>query len=127
MAAIGGSVESVTVDGREFPVTADADATRDIGGWSNESQSNGDGSARLIKTRKVWKMGGLSVEIDDDRGDQEYLQDKADSNDYFPLAFTFASGIVYQGVGQVSGDFAASSQSASAPIEFDGSGKLTQQ
>ncbi len=127
MGAIGGSVESVEVAGRTFPVAADADGTRDLGGFTNENQPNGDGSSRKIMTRKNWKLNGLSLEIDDDRNDQEYLQSKANEKGYFPLTFTFVSNAVYQGVGTIEGDLQASSQSATAPLNFGGPGQLTQQ
>ena len=48
MPAVGGSIESVTLNGRPFPVAADAEAQRKLGGWENEVQANGDGfTARL--------------------------------------------------------------------------------
>ena len=61
MTAVGGSIESVTLDGRNFPATADAAAERKLGGFENESQANGDGTARLIKTRVPWSLDGLTL------------------------------------------------------------------
>ena len=127
MSAIGGSVESVGIAGRTFPVAADADGSRDLGGYSNENQPNGDGSARTIKTRKVWMMSGLTLEIDDDRQDQEYIQDIANGSAAVSLTFTMVSGVVYQGTGLPVGDLKASSQSATMPVDFSGSGVLKQQ
>ena len=127
MPAIGGSLESVTMDGREFPVAADAEAQRKIGGWENEILSNGDGTARLIKTRKPWGLDGLVVEIDDDRGDQEFLQDLADQNDFFAVGLTYASGAVWQGSGQIVDELQMSSQSSTATVSMMGGGKLTKQ
>ena len=75
MPAVGGSIESVNLSGREFAVAADAEAQRKLGGFENEVQANGDGTARLIKTRVPLSLDGLTIEIDDDRGDQEFLQD----------------------------------------------------
>lgn len=128
MTAVGGSIESVSIDGRSFPVTADSDSTRKIGGYSNEFQPNGDGSTgRLIKTVMGWQVTGLSIEVDDSRADHEYLQDRADAFDFFDISVTYASGITYNGIGQITGDFDPSSQSASAPINLNGPGNLTQQ
>ena len=127
MAAIGGSIESVTVDGRIFPVAADADAARKLGGKENENQPNGDGSTRLIKTRVAWSLDGLTLSIDDSRGDHEFLQARSNANSYFPLAFTYPSGIVYQGTGQIVGELQSSSQSATAAVGFGGPGELTSQ
>lgn len=127
MGAVGGSIESVNLSGREFAVAADAEAQRKLGGFENEVQANGDGTARLIKTRVPLSLDGLTIEIDDDRGDQEFLQDLADQNDYWPLGITYASGITYQGTAQIVGENPASSQSATAAISLMGPGKLTKQ
>ena len=127
MAAVGGSIESVTLDGREFPVAADAEAQRKLGGFENEVQANGDGTARLIKTRVPLGIDGLTVEIDDDRGDQEFIQSLANRNDFFPVAITYASGTTFQGTAQVIGENPTSSQNATQAISLMGPGILTKQ
>lgn len=125
--AIGGSIESVTLDGREFPVAADAEAQRKLGGFENEVQANGNGTARLIKTRVPLSIDGLTVEVDDDRGDQEFIQDLANRNDFFPVAITYASGNTYQATAQIVGENPASSQNATQAISLMGPGILSKQ
>lgn len=127
MTAIGGSIASVILDGREFPVAADADASRKLGGFENEVMANGDGSARQVKTRVPWAITGLTVEVDNDRGDQEFMQALADRNDFYPIAVTYPGGETYQGTGAVAGENPASSQSATLAIELSGPGKFTKQ
>lgn len=127
MAAIGGSIESLTLDGREFPVAADAEAQRKLGGFENEVEMNGDSSARLIKTRVPLMIEGVVIQIDDDRGDNEYVQGLADRNDFFPIVITYASGNSYQGTAQMTGDLQSSSQKATMPITLMGPGILTKQ
>lgn len=127
MAAVGGSVESVTINGREFPMAADADITRKIGGYMNEVQPNGDGSSRIIKTRESPALSGCVVECDDVRGDHEFLQEIADANEFFPIAITYANGDVYQGSGIVSGELTQSSQAATAGFDLIGTGSFTRQ
>lgn len=127
MASVGGSIESVTLDGREFPVAADAEAQRKLGGFENEVQANGDGTARLIKTRVPLSIDGLTVEIDDSRGDHEFLQALSNRNDFWALAITYASGIVYQGTAQIVGETQTSSQNATAEVSLMGPGILTKQ
>ena len=127
MAAVGGSIESVTLDGRSFAVAADAEAQRKLGGFENEVLSNGDGTARLIKTRVPLSLDGLTVEIDDDRGDQEFLHGLTDQNDFFPVTITYASGITYQATAQITGELQASSQSATASVNLMGAGEMTKQ
>ena len=128
MAAIGGSIQEVALSGRVFGVAADAEAQRKLGGFENEVMPNGDGmTARLIKTRVAWSLDGLSLEMDDSRGDHEFLQDLTNRTDYFAISITYASGETYQGRGQVTGETQTSSQSAMAPVNLMGPGILTRQ
>lgn len=127
MAAVGGSIESITLDGRNFAVAADAEAQRKLGGFENEVQANGDGTARLIKTRVPLSIDGLTVEIDDDRADQEFLQELSNRNDFFPVVISYASGNDYQGTAQIVGETQSSSQNATAAVSLMGPGVLTKQ
>ena len=127
MAAVGGSIESVTLEGRTFAVASDADVSRKLGGFENEVQADGDGSARLVKTRIPLSLDGLMVQCDDGRGDNEFLQQLANSNDFFPIAITYASGDTYQGTAQISGELSISSQAATASVSLMGQGILTKQ
>ena len=45
--SVGGSIESVTLNGRSFAVAADADSNRFLGGFVNDVQANGNGSGRF--------------------------------------------------------------------------------
>lgn len=127
MPATGGSIESVTLDGRNFPVAADAEAQRKLGGFENEVQANGNGTARLVKTRVPLSIDGLTLEVDDARGDHEFLQELSNRNDFFPVAITYASGSTYQGSAQITGELQASSQNATAAVSLMGPGVLTRQ
>lgn len=127
MTAVGGSLESINLKGRTFSVAADADVARKLGGFENEVEVNGDGSGRLIKTRVPFSKEGITISVDDDRGDQEFLQNLANLKDFFAINATYASGAVWQGDGQLTGDLVYSSQSATAAINVKGTGKLTKQ
>jgi hypothetical protein len=125
--ATGGSIESVGIGGRTFSVAADADSNRKLGGFTNEVQSNGDGTARTIKTAEPWMVDGLQLNIDDLASDQEYLQDIADAKDFVPMDITYVSGVVYEGRGTITGDLQAGSQSTTGTVVLSGPQKLTQQ
>lgn len=127
MPATGGSIESVTLDGRNFPVAADAEAQRKLGGFENEVQANGNGTARLIKTRVPLSIDGLTIEVDDARGDHEFLQELSNRNDFFPVAISYASGATYQGSAQITGELQTSSQNTTAAVSLMGPGTLTRQ
>jgi hypothetical protein len=127
MPAIGGSIEAVSLRGRNFAVAADAEATRKLGGFENEVQANGNGTARIIKTRVPLSIDGLTLQVDDSRGDHEYLQDLSNATDYFPISITYASGVTYGGTASIVGELPASSQSATAAVSLMGPGELTKQ
>jgi hypothetical protein len=127
MAAVGGSIQELDIGGRNFAVASDADAKRKLGGFENEIQSNGNGTARVIKTRVPWSLADISVEVDDSKGDLEYLQAIANSNATVQIAITFVSGLVYQADGTITGEIASSSQNATASISLGGGGEMTKQ
>lgn len=127
MATIGGSLESITIKGRSFAVTADADTSRKLGGFENEIQSNGDGTARTVKTRVPWSITGVVVAIDDTLGDHEFIQALQDSNDNAPITATYPDEGTYQGVGTIVGEVVFSNQSSTASLDLSGPGVLRRQ
>ncbi len=127
MSGTGGSIESVQIDGRHFGVAADADSNRKLGGFENEKQPNGDGTARTIKSRVCWKVDGLTLSIDDARGDQEFLQERQNGAADFAIVVTYASGISYQGTGNITGEVQVGSQNTTAAVVLEGGGTLTRQ
>ena len=127
MTAIGGSIESVSVNSREFAVTADADVSRGLGGDSNTVESNGNRTVRLIKVATPWILEGLVISIDDINDDQEFLQEVADGNGEVPVSITYASGVVYQASGIITDDLRYTNQNTAASLSMAGGGKLTKQ
>ncbi len=127
MPAVGGSIASVTLNGRDFPVAADADSQRKFGGDENEVEANGDGSGRLIKTRVPWKIDGLTLAIDDTRADHSYLQGLVNLSDFFPVTAAYASGNIFQGTGQITGEFQVGSQASTGAVTLSGPGNLSPQ
>lgn len=127
MAAIGGSIESCSIDGRNFSVAADADASRKLGGFENETPVNGDGTVRIVATRVGWAITGLTLSIDKDKGDHEFLQSIVNRKAVVPITVTFADDSTYGADGTITGEVAWSSQNATAEVAFGGGGTLAQQ
>lgn len=127
MTSVGGSVQEVSIKGRSFAATADADTTRKLGGFENEVQPNGNATARLVKMRVAWNFGGLILDIDDARDDQGFLQDIADRNEFVDISITYASDVTYQGTGQIIGEIVFNSQNSTATLEVGGPGRAEQQ
>ena len=124
--ATGGSIVDVAVDGRLFEVAYDADVNRSTGGYSNDMQANGNGTARLIKTMNTWSLEGVVVSIDDNRGDHEYLQGIADGLEEVDVQIRYPSGAVWGGKGQITDMIQHASNATTASLSFKGSGQLTQ-
>jgi hypothetical protein len=124
MGATGGPPESVSVAGREFACTGDADVSRMLGGYTNEHQSNGNKTTRTIKIPVPWTLGGVSVVIDDDNGDQEFLEAVKDGQDDVDIVISYTSGASYAAVGNIDGDLSYSNNSAAASFDLKGPGKL---
>lgn len=124
---VGGSIQEVTLDGRTFAVPSDNDSSRNLGGKQNENQPNGNGTTRLVQNTMGWSITGLSLAVSDLNDDQEFIQDLADSKDYFPVSVTYASGAVMQGTGQVLGEVNFSNQSTTVGVDLGGPSKLERQ
>ena len=127
MPAVGGSIQSISIRGRLFPVAADADSNLKLGGFEAAIEANGDGTARKILTRVPWMADGLTVGIDHDRADMEFLQELANEPGFFPITITFASKSTWQGSGSVTDELQFSSQRSIATLSLGGPGNATQQ
>ncbi len=127
MAQIGGSILSISLNGRQFSVPADADFSQKIGGFENEVMANGDSTARLLMTRVPFKLAGVSVSIDDALQDFEFLQNLADSKEFADMVVEFASGALWTGQGQIIGELTRATSTATAECEIAGTGTLVQQ
>jgi hypothetical protein len=127
MTTTAGSLESVSVRGRLFAVAADADAARKLGGFENEVASNGNGTARILKTRVPWSLTDVEVDTNDDRADQEFLQEIADGKDFVAVTFTLVSGVTYMGKAIITDSIEFSTAKGTAKLSFMGEGKATQQ
>jgi len=125
--ATGGSIIGLSLNARPFSVPADAEGQRKTGGWENEVSMNGNGTARLLKTRVALAIDGITIAIDDDRGDAEFLQELQDGTSFFAITITFASGITYQAQAQIVGETQISSANTTASISLSGPGTLTKQ
>ena len=128
MAIIGGPCESASIKGRTFGVPADADVKINIGGDSNTVESNGDGATgRILKEIKPFSISGLTLSVDDDKNDHQFLQDIIDGSEFVDVSVTKPNGDVYSGQGIITGDLESSVKTATAEVTIMGPGKLTKQ
>lgn len=128
----GGSIKGLSIKGRGFSVAADADTNRKVGGYENALEMNGDATARVVKTMSGWALTGLVIDVNDLRGDQEYLQEIADGkgvdiNGFVWISIEYASGAIYSGRGQVLEAIEGASMNTTATLSLAGPGKLVKQ
>lgn len=130
----GGSIQEVSIGGRIFAVAADADVNRKLGGFTATVEANGNGTARKILTREPWTITGLTLSIDHDASDQEFLQAVADGTSdaigpdgFAAMSVTHADGNTYQGRGTVTEAIEAASMNATAAVSLSGPNKLVKQ
>lgn len=116
-----GPVESVTIDGRRFTVDGEADIAQAMAGFTNEVKPNGDGSQRLVKTRKVGRGNGFPLVMDDARDDETFIQERMDSKEFFTIDFTKVDGAVWSGPGQIVEDPETSTKEGTKEVNFAGS------
>jgi hypothetical protein len=72
-AIVSGSIKSVTIHGREFPVDAQCDARLNIGDTKNTVVIFGSGKAGVTQELTGWTLMSVEVGISDDRGDLGFL------------------------------------------------------
>lgn len=121
MGAIGGSLGSLSLNGRAFSVDGDADVAQQLKEFENELKKNGNGTVRLIRKRQLQMLEGIPVAIDDSQGDLEFLSDLNDNGDggsdgLFNVVVGFPSGDIYAGRGQFVGDIKRQTGEATAEL-----------
>lgn len=124
MAAIGGDIKSVSINGRAFPVAKDNDPGVELGYNSAEVVSNGDGSARKITKSMPWGVEGVEIVIDHARGDLEFVGTVRELSDNVPVSIIFADGSQWAGEGTITGDGKYQAGSATMTVDLMGGGKL---
>jgi len=115
-----GPIESVNLDGRRFSLDGEVDAAIAFGGSINEVKPNGDGTSRIIKSKKPARVNSLPLVIDDARGDEEFIQALIDSNEFFTASITKVDGAVYSGDMQIVEDPETSTKEGTKEISLMG-------
>ena len=117
---IAGPFESHTLNGRRFTCDADDDAKWKFGGKNNEVKPNGDGSSRVVQSRKTDSIEGGSLVIDFDKGDDEFLQDLKNSGKMFDYSGTANDGAVFAGLVQIVDAIEISFKAGTASVSLQG-------
>ena len=127
MTVVSGPIQAVSIAGRRLAVPNDTDAERDLGGLNITVSMNGDGSGRHLADRKPWMLGSLTVSVDDDIGDHEFLQSIQNAAVPVAMGVQYMSGAIYSGTGIIVGDIKFNNKEGTATLELSGAGTLTKQ
>lgn len=124
MAAIGGNIKSISINGRAFSLDTGNDPAVELGYDMNEIEPNGDGTVRKIAKAQPWCIEGVEVTIDHARADLEFLGEVQEQANPVPVSVIFADGSTYAGEGTISGDGKYQPGSATRSLDLKGGGKL---
>lgn len=116
----GGPIESITIKGRRFAVDAESDMDLNLGGFINEVKPNGDGSSRIVKSRRLAMAKGGALSVDNDRSDNEFLQEVSDEITPVDVDVTLVDGTVYSGNMSIVGEFTYKTKDGICEVEFTG-------
>ena len=120
MRGIGGVPTTVSIDGRIFTPAGDNEVEIKLGGFSNEVPQNANGTGRVVKTRQNASISGLELAAMTE-DDLEFLTEACNAQRLFPVAIELASGEIYSGDMQITGDPpTASSMNATIAISLSG-------
>jgi len=125
--SVHGSVRELQLAGRSFSVAGDADVTLDLGGYQNEVQPNGNLTARIVQTAKMWSMSGVAIAIDHSQNDLQFLQEKANAGVPVAITIILTGNVAYSGYGLPTDTIQMSTQNGTAPVGFGGEGVLIKQ
>jgi hypothetical protein len=120
MAAVGGPLESITINGRTFSVAQDSGATIDLGGDTNTIEMNGDRTARMVKEVRPFMNESINVAIDHDNDDLQFLTDIQNGFDFVPVSLTLVEGSVYSGEGTITDPVVLATDKATAEVKMSG-------
>lgn len=97
MAARGGDLQQILIDGRSFDPANEGSANVRLSGVVNENLPTGNGKLHTNSRRKLAGFDGCAISIDNTRLDMEYLQEIWDRRIPVPVQLTYVSGVVYSG------------------------------
>lgn len=118
--AVGGPIKYVNLGGRAFKVGGDNEVELFLGGWTNEVESCGDGTGRIIKSPKPGQVNKIPLVIDDDRGDEAFIQELMNSHDWIKASFTDINDHVYSGDVAIVGDGVTNKKTMIKEIDLQG-------
>lgn len=117
---VGGPVKTIAINGRLFTSDSEDAVSITLPGYNNEVKPNGNGTNRLIKSRHVGVIEGVSLAIDQSRGDMEFLQETADSLEFVPVTLTLVDDTVYSGNMQLTEAVATDTKETTASVTLNG-------
>lgn len=120
MAARGGDIQQILINGRSFDPANEQSANFRLSGFVNENLPTGNGKLHTNSRRKLGGFDGLALSLDATRLDLEYLQEIANNRIPVPVQITLVSGIVYSGDLAFEGEIDANSGDGTVEIAMMG-------
>lgn len=118
--AVGGPIKYANLGGRHFRVGGDNEVKLSLGGWTNEVSPCGDGGGIIVKSPKPGQANSIPLVIDDDRGDEAFIQELMNSHDWIKASFTDINDHVYSGDVAIVGDGETNKKTMIKEIDLKG-------
>lgn len=125
--AVGGPIKSVNLEGRAFNVEGENEVELFSGGWTNEVTPNGNGTGRIIKSPKTGEANKLSIIIEDDRNDEDFIKELRNRHGWIKASFTDINDNVYSGDVQIVGDSVTNKKTMVMEIDLKARDVFTKQ
>lgn len=116
----GGPIIELKFGGRAFPVTADSDPEVALGGYKVTLTPNGMmGSAKPSYERINGGVKGVTLVLDSDRDDFEFIVAKNNLTALQDLQVTYANGDVYYGKTKITSDLNSKPKTSTIDLDFE--------
>lgn len=92
-----GDIRQFVIDGREFDPAPGTSWTLKPGGLENESAITGNGQLHTTQKRVVAGFSDVSVSVDPEREDLQFLTDLKNAGRAVPVTVTLVGGDTYAG------------------------------
>lgn len=120
MTVRGGDIRQFKIGGRELDPTPEAEYEFVPSGFQNEHRPTGNGRLTAKSIRTLAMIDGITVLIDNIRGDLEYLQGVRDGGEPVAVNCTLADGTAWTGSMGIEGELRYNAGSGECTFQMRG-------
>lgn len=122
--AVGGDIKRVSIAGTFYSVASGTSVAIQLGGDKNAIETNGDRTARLLKTTVPWSVTGLTISLHED-GTFQKLESVKNLSGLVPITIEKWDGSSLTGQGQIVDEMTENTDKNTADVSLSGTQTLT--